>query len=49
LETETPVSATGVGALVAAAAALPKVTDVAVPVVDLRSYDALLTREAAYV
>ncbi|HEY3411728.1 MAG TPA: IS21 family transposase [Armatimonadota bacterium] len=38
-----------VRALVATAALLPKVTDIAVPVADLYAYDSLLSREAAYV
>jgi hypothetical protein len=37
-----------VKALVVTAALLPKVTDIAVPVVDLYAYDSLLNREVAY-
>lgn len=42
------ISADSVRALVATAALLPAVTDVAVPAVDLAAYDALLGQEVAY-
>ena len=46
---EAVLSVEAVRALVVTAALLPKVTDIAVPVVDLYAYDSLLNREVAYV